>query len=227
MLLADDGKTITANRLVASAELGGDTTTYEWDAVGRLITTTVGSNVSRVYAYDQRNNLTSALVDGLLTTFVYDGDGHRRQMSVAGEVTTYTLDYAGGFRVLLEQGGAFAATKHYLYGLSCIGEQIDAGDPETEEWRFYQRDGNSLVRQTSNEQAQITLAWTYSPHGAVLIGEKGPVTNLSCGDMYDWSTGLIFKNGNYFDPHTGTWITLSGMVVWNGRQSRPTKPLPR
>ncbi len=58
----------------------------------RLLTTTVGSSVSRVYAYDQRNNLTSALVDGLLTTFVYDGDGHHRQMSVAGEVTTYALE---------------------------------------------------------------------------------------------------------------------------------------
>lgn len=42
-----------ANHLLESTKLGGDTTTYEWDNAGRLITTTVGLNVSRVYTYRQ------------------------------------------------------------------------------------------------------------------------------------------------------------------------------
>jgi hypothetical protein len=45
------------------------------------------------------------------------------------------------------------------------------------------------VRQTTNSEAKITLAWAYSPDGAVLFGDKGPVTNLGCGDIYDWSRG--------------------------------------
>jgi len=138
------------------------------------------------------------------------------QHRLAGEVTTYTLDYAANFQVLFEQGGAFANTKHYLYGLACLGEHIDADDPQNSEWRYYQRDGSSLVRQTTNEQAEVTLAWTYSPEGMVLLGEKGPVTNLDCAGnaTYDFSTGLIFKNGRYFDPNTGIWITLSGLVIY-------------
>ena len=142
---------------------------------------------------NQNGRLLSADVDGLLTAFAYDGDGNRLLMSVAGEVTTYTLDYGNGKQILLEQGGAFAQTKHYLYGLECIGELVDAGDPETEEWRYYHRDGNNLVRQTTNSAAEITLAWAYSPDGAVLTGAKGPVTNLGCDDIYDWSTGLVYK----------------------------------
>jgi hypothetical protein len=69
--------------------------------------------------------------------------------------------------------------------------------------------------------AAVTLAWTYSPEGAIVLGEEGPVTHLGCdgNTTYDFSTGLIFKNGRYFDPNTGIWITLSGMVVWNGWQS--------
>jgi hypothetical protein len=153
-------------------------------------------------------------VDGLLTGFSYDSDGNRLLMSVAGVVTTYTLDYGNNRQILLEQGGAFATTKHYLYGLECIGELVDAGEPETEEWRYYQRDGNNLVRQTTNSQAEITLAWAYSPDGAVLIGAKGPVTNLGCGDIYDWSTGLVYKDGRYFDPNLGIWLTLAPFVVW-------------
>ncbi len=182
--------------------------------MSRLISTTVDSQVSRVYQYSQDGKLLSADVDGLLTTFAYDGDGNRLLMSVAGEVTTYTLDYGNGKQILLEQGGAFAQTKHYLYGLSCIGELVDADDPETEEWRYYQRDGRNLVRQTTNSAAEITLAWAYSPDGAVLIGAKGPVTNLGCGDIYDWSTGLVYKNGRYFDPNLGIWLTLAPYVVW-------------
>jgi hypothetical protein len=91
---------------------------------------------------------------------------------------------------------------------------VDAGDPETEEWRYYHRDGNNLARQTTNSQAEITLAWAYSPDGAVLIGAKGQVTNLGCGDIYDWSTGLVYKNGRYFDPNLGIWLTLAPFVVW-------------
>jgi hypothetical protein len=131
---------------------------------------------------------------------MHDGDGRRLQMSVAGvntgEVVTYTLDYARGGRVLLEAGGAFAESKHYLYGLEFIGELVDTGEPESE-WRYYHQDGNHLVRQTTNMAAAVTLAWTYSPEGAILLGEEGPVTHLGCdgNTTYDFSTGLIFKNG--------------------------------
>ncbi|HUM67575.1 MAG TPA: PKD domain-containing protein [Chloroflexota bacterium] len=206
-----------ANRLLESVDLdSSQVTTYTWDNAGRLITTTVGGNVTRVYSYSQDGDLIAALVDGLLTAFVYDGQGHRLQMSVDGEVVTYTLDYAGGFRILLEEGGEFSDTKHYLYGLACLGEHVDADEPETAEWRYYQRDGKNLVRQTSDQEGAVTFAWTYSPTGGVLLGEKGPVTYLDCGDnaIYDWSTGLIFKRGRYFDPTNSLWITLSGVVVW-------------
>lgn len=183
--------------------------------VGQLITTVAG-DVTRIYTYSQDGDLLAALVDDLLTTFIYDGHGNRLQMSVDGEVVTYTLDYTGGFRILFEEGGEFSDTKHYLYGLACLGEQVDADEPETEEWRYYQRDAKNLVRQTSDQDREVTYAWTYSPTGGVLLGEKGPVTYLDCGDnaIYDWSTGLIFKHGRYFDPDNGLWITLSGIVIW-------------
>jgi YD repeat-containing protein len=209
-----------ANRLQQSVDQNGLITTYAWDAAGRLLTTTVDSQVSRVYQYSQDGKLLSADVGGLLTTFAYDGDGRRLLMSVAGEVTTYTLDYARhGQRILLETGPA--GSKHYLYGLECIAELVDAGDAETEEWRYYQRDGRGMVRQTTNLNATITLAWAYSPDGAVVLGEKGPVTYLDCGSgaVYDWSTGLVFKNGRYFDPTLGIWITLAGMIIWLSQHS--------
>jgi hypothetical protein len=120
----------------------------------------------------------------------------------------------------MEQGGASADTKHYLYGVQCIGEQVDTDDSEKAEWRYYHRDGNNLVRQATNSAAEITLAWAYSPEGAVLIGEKGPVTNLGCGDIYDWSTGLVYKGGRYFDPNLGIWTTLTPYLIWQNYKTQ-------
>jgi hypothetical protein len=79
----------------------GLVTTYDRDAVGRLLTTvmattvatTVDSQVSRVYSYNQRGHLLQAEVVGLLTGFSYDGDDNRLLLAVAGVVTIYTLDY--------------------------------------------------------------------------------------------------------------------------------------
>jgi YD repeat-containing protein len=214
-----------ANRLVESEDLAsGEITTYAWDDAGRLITTTVGSNVTRVYSYSQDGDLLQAVVDGLTTTFAYDGNGRRLQLTAGGEVTTYLPDYAGaGQRVLWERGPA--ETKHYLYGRACLGEQATDNATAGRTWRYYQRDGEGLVRQTTDQTATITLAWTFSPDGGVVLGEEGPVTHLGCEDdaVYDWSTGLIFKNGRYFDPELGIWLLGPLMVVfglWRPRRRR-------
>jgi YD repeat-containing protein len=105
-----------ANRLLQSVDQDGLLTSYDWDAMNRLMAVTVGNQVSRIYEYNQRGHLLQVEMDGLLTNFSYDGDGNQLLMSVAGVVTTYTLDYGHNRQILLEQGGAFATTKHYLRG---------------------------------------------------------------------------------------------------------------
>ncbi len=189
-----------------------------------IITTTVAGNVTKLYQYSQDGNLLQAEVDGLVTTFAYDGNGQRLQLSVAGEATTFMPDYSGrSNRVLFEQG--LKETKQYLYGAACLGEYVTDNATNDTEWRYYQRDGRTLVRQTTNQTATITLAWTFSPEGGVVLGEEGPVTHLGCQDdaVYDWSTGLIFKSGRYFDPSLGIWLTGPFMIIvgsWLPRKRR-------
>jgi hypothetical protein len=48
----------------------------------------------------------------------------------------------------------------------------------SEKWRYYQRDAKSMVRQTSDENRQVTMAWTYSPTGGIVLGADGPVTTI-------------------------------------------------
>ena len=159
--------------------------------------------------------------------------GQRLSLTVAGETTYYVLDYGSRVnRVLYEYSSQ--ESKHYLYGGSCLAEFVTDTHTEETEWRHYLYDGNGYVRQTVDEQAQPTYAWTFSPEGTVLLGEEGVVSHLSCsGDaVYDWSTGLIFKNGNYYDPTQGIWISLGtvGIIIGlrqpkNRRERRRNKKL--
>ncbi|MCP4424857.1 MAG: RHS repeat protein, partial [Chloroflexi bacterium] len=140
-----------ANRLLESVDLTtSEVTAYDWDDAGRLITTTVAGNVAKLYQYSQDGDLLQAEVDGLVTTFAYDGNGQRLQLSIAGEATTFMPDYSGrSNRVLFEQG--LEETKQYLYGAACLGEYVTDNVTSETEWRYYQRDGRTLVRQTTNQ----------------------------------------------------------------------------
>jgi len=57
----------------------------------------------------------------------------------------------------------------------------------------------------------------------VLEGPHGPVSHLICGGVYDWSTGLVYRGGRYFDPNLGIWLALMPLMVvqgWSKRKDR-------
>jgi hypothetical protein len=74
-----------------------------------------------------------------------------------------------------------------------------------------------------DERGEVVSAWLFDPDGTVLEGPEGPVSHLVCGGVYDWSTGLIYKDNNYFDPLLGIWLALAPLVVvqsWRGRKRK-------
>ena len=75
----------------------------------------------------------------------------------------------------------------------------------------------------TDEAGEIDFTWSYSASGEVLSGPQGPYVLLDCPDgVYDWSTGLIFLNGRYFDPALGIWIAL-GIALQGRPWSRKRK----
>jgi peptidoglycan/xylan/chitin deacetylase (PgdA/CDA1 family) len=115
------------------------------------------------------------------------------------------------------------STVTYLYGHDCLGESRD------DEWLYYLNDGIGYVRQGADVQGQVVSSWLFDPDGAVLEGPQGPVSHLICGGVYDWSTGLIFRDGRYFDPTLGIWLALAPLVVvqsWQGRKRKRRRGMP-
>jgi peptidoglycan/xylan/chitin deacetylase (PgdA/CDA1 family) len=158
-----------------------------------------------------------------LTSFKAEvGDGARHTVEVVGHGTvTYTLDYGRGNRVLAETMPTSTVT--YLYGHDCLGESRD------DEWLYYLNDGIGYVRQGADAQGQAVSSWLFDPDGVVLEGPQGPVSHLICGGVYDWSTGLIHRDGRYFDPMLGIWLALAPLVVvqsWKGRKRKRRRGMP-
>ena len=66
----------------------------------------------------------------------------------------------------------------------------------------------------------MVSAWRFDPDGTVLEGPHGPVSHLICGGVYDWSTGLLYRGGRYFDPALGIWLALLPLAVVQGGRKR-------
>ncbi|MBD3388173.1 MAG: hypothetical protein GF414_04600, partial [Candidatus Altiarchaeales archaeon] len=160
--------------------------------------------------------MAEATVFTLTTRFTYDGEGRRLAVEVVGQgTTTYTLDYVGGNRILAEE--TLTGTTYYLYGHDCLGEQRDG------EWLYYLSDVEGYVRQGTDSQGRVVSTWIFDPDGTLLEGPDGPVSHLICGGVYDGSTGLIYRDGSYFDPMLGVWLALVPLAVvqsWRGRKKK-------
>jgi hypothetical protein len=66
-------------------------------------------------------------------------------------------------------------------------------------------DASGYVRQGADADGAIVSAWLFDPDETALEGPNGPVSGESAqripliyGEVYDWSTGLIYRGGRYF-----------------------------
>lgn len=85
-------------------DAGGRTTTYAYDASGRLLQAS-GPNGDLIRQYDRRGLLKTELVDGRAITYMYDALGRRtRRVTPTGHVTTYAYDVAGRLDLMAASG---------------------------------------------------------------------------------------------------------------------------
>jgi YD repeat-containing protein len=192
----------------------GRSYTYDWSGRGELLVEeTQGADV-RTFAWDAAGRLVQATVFTRTTHFTYTGDGTRVAVEVEGQGTTdYVTDQGG--QILVESTAATSTL--YLYGRECLGEVRDGA------LLYYLSDGAGYVRQVVDADGTVVDTWLYTPDGGVMAGPEGPVTHLVCGGVCDWSTGLIYRGGRYFDPALGIWLALGPLVVVQGWRERKRK----
>ncbi|WP_413788523.1 MULTISPECIES: RHS repeat-associated core domain-containing protein [unclassified Methanoculleus] len=166
-----------------------------------------GPDGTTSYGYDAAGRLAGvSLPGGTSVEFAYDGDGNRLSKSVTSGTTTegtqYVWDVNNGLpQVLTETDGQ--GTARSLYGL----QRISTTDPLGGQI-YYHYDGLGSVRGLSDGSGTTVTTYSYDAFGEPdLI--TGQVDNnfLFTGEQMDAETGLLYLRARYYDPETGRFIS--------------------
>ncbi|HET9656648.1 MAG TPA: RHS repeat-associated core domain-containing protein [Kineosporiaceae bacterium] len=182
-------------------------TTYTYNTLGqRAIATTTptgGNPLTTSYTYDAAGRLTTAIPPGGASdTYTYDGDGLRAAAAhTTGTTDTFLWDVAGNLPLLLQD-----TTNTYLYGLgSSPYAQINR---TTGAITYLHADNLGSTRTTTDTTGATTSTWTYDLYGNT-TNHTGTTSTpfLYAGQYRDATTGLYYLRARYYDPTTAQFLT--------------------
>jgi len=112
-----------------------------------------------VYTWDAANRLVSAEVEGVVSSYDYDGLGNRVAQTVGGVTTEYVLDVGSGLpEVIVATTGGSS-----IYYVQVQGQVLAQNEAST--WAYVLPDHLGSVRQLVDSDGQVTLAQSYDPFG--------------------------------------------------------------
>ena len=189
---------------------------YTYDANGNML-----SGKNKAMEYDLENRLSKVDASGIITSFLYDGDGGRvkktqERNNAITQVTTYigslfeiNTDYA-------DSGQRTEIKKHIFAGSNRICT-IKSADNEPSTIDYYHSDhlgsSNVITDQNGNQLA----SYEYTPYGTLAGNELAnaqtpqPVNHYFTGKELD-ATGLYFYGARYYDPEIGRFISADTIV---------------
>ena len=163
----------------------GTTRIYTYDAAGRL-TTYTGSGHTARYQYNGLGERVAKTVDGVITYFVYDEQGHLIGEYDAAATATRETVYLGDLPMLVLGGGA----TYYVHA----------------DWR-------NAPRQLDNGQQQAVWAWDPAPFGdrAPNSNPQNLGTSFTWnarfpGQYWDDESRLLYNYQRTYDPAIGRYL---------------------
>jgi RHS repeat-associated protein len=214
------------NRLTRTDTAEGQMT-YAYDANGRLVTETLGSDVTK-YTYDDNGNTLSKIIGATDQVFMtwdfenrligvdetdasgthhiqnqYDANGIRVSQKVDGQETRYLIDAAQPFaQVLMEYTPGGSVNASYVYGQRLISQ--NRGGVSS----YYLVDGLGSTRALTNASGAVTDRYVYDAFGRT-IGQAGATANayLFAGQQRDAVTGWDYLRARYLDADLGRFLS--------------------
>jgi RHS repeat-associated protein len=180
-----------ADQLNSTAIVGGATTNYGFDAVGRRIT--VGSTS---LTWNQQNRL---LTYGSGSSYTYNGVGLRVSKTVAGQTESFVWDTVDALPIVLQDGSI-----SYVTGPGGLPLEQVTGSTVY----YYQHDQLGSTRALTDSAGAVVASYNYDAYGN-LTSQTGSVTNpfLFTGQYRDSESGMYHLRARYYDPGTGQFIS--------------------
>ncbi|MDD4980038.1 MAG: SpvB/TcaC N-terminal domain-containing protein [Candidatus Omnitrophica bacterium] len=178
-------------------------TVISYDANGNLI-----SKGSEQYQYDAENRLTQVNESGIITSFVYDGDGGRVVKTLTTNDQRLTTTYIGS---LFEIDSDGTTRKHIFAGSNRVCTLTTNGQRLTTNYYHSDHLGSSSV--ISDSQGKATQTNSYKPYGGVAKVQGSDTAKYKFNGKELDATGLYFYGARYYDPQVGRFISADTLVA--------------
>lgn len=176
-------------------------------------------NDNVVHHYNALNQLSETLTKDKKIKYEYDANGLRTKKLVNGEVTTYVWN---GDQIVLELNKKGNVKKRYIrgndqgYGSNLI--YTDEG--EGTEKQYYMTDLHGNVVQLADEMGKVTKTYEYDAFGNEIISDKKDDNPFRyCGEYYDKETESVYLRARYYSPELGRFTTRD---TDTGEEENPT-----
>ncbi len=185
--------TYTANGELASQKTGTQTTQYQYDVLGNLVSVTLPNATKLTYLVDPENHRVAKQVDGTQQTgYLYDGDEIVAQLNGSNQIVSQFV-YATGATSpdYMVNGGA-------TYRIIC--DQL--GSPR-------------LVVNTTT--GAIAEQMNYDEFGNVLLDSDAGFQPFGfAGGLKDPDTGFVRFGARDYNPSIGRWTTKDPLLFEGG-----------
>ena len=173
--------TYTANGELASQKTGTQTTTYQYDVLGNLITETLPDTTKVKYLIDPENHRVAKQVNGQQTGYLYDGDRIVAQLNGSNQVVSQFV-YATGANspdYLVHGGATYRIISDQLGSPRLV---VNAATGAVDEQMNYDEFGNVLLDSNAG----------FQPFGFA-------------GGLKDPYTGFVRFGARDYNPVVGRW----------------------
>jgi RHS repeat-associated protein len=194
------------------------TNTYSYDLNGNVLT-----NGTKIFAYDDENELKSVLVtSNWQSQFVYDGKFRRRiekDFSWSGStwVETNEIHFIYDRNVVIQERNTNnIQLVTYTRGNDLSGSLQGAGGiggllarTDTNSSTYYHADGNGNITMLIDVNQAVVAKYLYDPFG-IILSQSGPLANVNVyrfsSKEWNANAGFYYFGWRYYDPTLQRWL---------------------